>query len=206
MAESLAALRSRYEWDATALRYRGPRGAFVSAKAVKQAHTTYIRRSTREIERLATQAASGALPVDEWQRLTANLVKSVHLASAAVAKGGWAQMTPADFGRVGQGLRFHYGKLAKFAREIQTGRLNPGTVRQRAGMYAAAAGGVYENTRRRDAAGVFTEERNVLGKSEHCQVCKDQTARGWVAVGTLVPIGQRSCLTRCRCRYAFRAG
>lgn len=202
--ETLKTLRSRYIWDETSLRYRSPRGRFVSARALKQSLNSYVRRSQKEIRRIASQVASGSLDVAEWQRLTANLVKSTHLASAALAKGGWAQMTKADFGRVGQGLRFHYERLARFAAEVESGRLAPGTIQMRAGMYAASAGGVYENTRRDAAADVFTEERRVLGAAEHCPDCIEEAAKGWAPVGTLRKITDSACRTNCRCRFLFR--
>lgn len=204
MAKTLASIRAQYVWDAKSLRYRSGTGRFVSQKSIKQSLNTYVRRAQKEIQRIAGEVARGALPVEEWQRLTANLVKNTHLASATAAKGGWAQMTQADYGRVGQGLKFHYNRLGKFAAEIESGRLAPGTIQQRAGMYATSAGGVYENTRRDAAKDVFTEERSILGKAEHCALCKSEAARKWVPIGSLVPIGARTCKTNCLCRYGFR--
>lgn len=203
MAESLTQLRSRYTWDRNSLRYRSSTGRFVSQRSVKQSLNSFVRRAQKEIVSLATEVSTGAISIPEWQRQTANLVKSTRLASAAAAKGGWAQMTQSDYGRVGQGLREQYKYLRKFAKDIKRG-IPAGTVRNRAGMYAQGASGVYEETRRREAKAVFTQERNILGRSEHCKKCIEQTARGWVKVGELIPIGSRTCLSRCRCRYQFR--
>ena len=204
MADSLTALRARYEWDAASLRYRSRTGRFVSQRAVKQGLSTYIRRAQKEIQRLAGQVAAGTLDVAEWQRLTANLVKSTHVVSAALAKGGFGQMTAADYGRVGQEMRRQYRYLRRFAAEVETGKLAPGTIRARAGMYMTASRSFYEESRRHGAGVSLSFERNILGVGEHCGECKEQTARGWVAIGQLVPIGRRVCRSNCLCRYAFK--
>ena len=50
-----------------------------------------------------------------------------------------------------------------------------------------------------DPAGL-TEERNVLEPgAEHCQDCLDETARGYVPTGKIMPIGQRACRANCAC-------
>jgi hypothetical protein len=87
-------------------------------------------------------------------------------------------------------------------------RLVPMTERRviaRAEMYAlAGASESFEGGRRQAATEVgYRFERNILAASEHCQGCLDETAKGWVALGRLVPVGQRLCLTRCYCRLQF---
>lgn len=212
MAKVSSPTRSRYSWDPNVQRYRGPSGRYVSQKAFRQSFNSHIRKARREVERLAEQVSRGAISIPEWQRQMVNAVKTIRLQSAAAARGGWAQMTKADFGKVGQQLRAEYKFLRKFAKDIRGKKLAPGTIRARAGSYVSAGASAYENTRRDAAAEIFTEERNILGHAEHCHDnpkkgsvgCIEQTARGWVKVGTLVPIGRRTCRVNCRCRYSFR--
>lgn len=52
----------------------------------------------------------------------------------------------------------------------------------------------------------FTLERNVLTPADHCEgsdSCIEQTARGDVPVGELVPIGSRICLSNCKCFLVY---
>lgn len=215
MAKALVNPRSVYTWDADALRYRSPSGRFVSQKAIKQALTTYVRRVQKEIERLAGEVVAGRIPVDEWQRLTANLVKSAHLANAAAARGGWAQMDARAFGKIGSDLKFQYTKLRAFAKEVAAGKLTADAIVDRAGMYARSASGAYERSRfdlhdDLAATGVAVQMRNVLGKGEHCKAgngrpgCLEEAARGWVPLGELSLPGERRCLARCLCRVEYK--
>lgn len=213
MAKALVNPRSVYTWDAKSLRYRGPSGTFVSQRAIKQALTTFVRRAQRETERLAGRMAAGLLPVGEWQRQTANLVKSLHLASAAAAKGGWAQLTPADYLAVARGLKFQYRHLRTFAADA--GKLTPGAIVRRSGMYARSAAGAYEQARFDGYAdlvesGATVLTRTVLSKTaDHCQAghgrpgCVEEAARGWVAFGALSLPGSRRCLTGCLCSAEY---
>lgn len=204
MAKTLRQIRTGYRWDAKSLRYKTPTGRFVSVRSLKQSLNQFVRRSAKEIESLAGQVARGEITVPEWQRAMVDRVKNIHVAQAAASRGGWAQMDARAYGKVGQGLRREYRYLKKFAADVAGGKLAAGTIVSRAGMYAMRGAGVYENNRRDVATDVFTEERNVLAQSEHCEGCKAATEQGWVKVGTLVPIGSRNCLSRCLCRYAFR--
>lgn len=204
MAESLSQLRSRYRWDSQSLRFRGPSGKFVSLKAVKQSLNSFVRRAKREQAGYDRQMLNGTLPLDEWRRLKANGIKSIHLAMQAAARGGWQNLTQSDYGRTGALLRFHYAKLDRFTRQIAEGRLPRGTILQRSAMYADAGASTYENERRDVASDVFTEEKRILGASEHCPTCRVEADRGWQPIGTLRKIGDSECLVSCRCRFAFR--
>jgi hypothetical protein len=214
MAKALVNPRSVYTWDAKALRYRAPSGAFVSKQAIKQALNTFVLRSQKEIERLAGQVASGKMTVQDWQEQTANLIKNGHLASAAAAKGGWAQMTPGDYGKLGAGLKFQYAHLRDFAKEVSVKRLTPKDIIDRAGMYARSSSGAFEQARFDTyadmvEAGARVRMRNKLGKADHCTPgngrpgCVAETERGWVEFGEMSLPGQRKCLTRCFCTIEY---
>ena len=64
----------------------------------------------------------------------------------------------------------------------------------------------YESIKRdehKDAG--FDEERSVLDEGAlHCADCPAEAAKGWVPVGELTPIGERECMTKCRCSIEFR--
>jgi hypothetical protein len=53
----------------------------------------------------------------------------------------------------------------------------------------------------------YDEESNLLAPAEHCEgqgSCVEQTTRGWVPVGSLIPIGGRLCVTNCKCQIRYR--
>lgn len=215
MAKVLVNPRSVYTWDAKSLRYRAPNGAFVSQRAIKQSLNTFVRNVQTEIGRLASEVASGQMPVAEWQRQTANLIKSSHLASAAAAKGGWAQMTKADFGRVGNGLKIQYKHLRGFAKELRS--MTPEAIVRRAGLYGMSAAGAYERARFESfndlkvGKGVKVQMRNRLNKNaEHCHPrdgrpgCVEETQRGWVDLGELSLPGERACFSQCLCEVEYQ--
>lgn len=205
-SERRAAALAAFLWDESALRYRSAStGRFISDRAVKQAVNTIIARSKAELRSLAQQAASGELGLTDFQSRMAGELKNLHLTATAAAKGGWGQLTQADFGRVGAELRFQYERLELFVRHIEAGDLSAKQITARTEMYIAAANGTYEGTRRAAAEdGGFTEERNILGQSEHCDLCIQETAKEWQPIGSLIPIGSRTCLSRCKCTLEFR--
>lgn len=49
------------------------------------------------------------------------------------------------------------------------------------------------------------EERNILGIAEHCASCIRETKRGWVPIGTLIPVGLRDCWFGCKCTVGYRS-
>ncbi|HEY6021351.1 MAG TPA: hypothetical protein VIY48_16040, partial [Candidatus Paceibacterota bacterium] len=51
----------------------------------------------------------------------------------------------------------------------------------------------------------YEEERRVLEPgADHCEGCEEQAAQGWQPIGTLDPIGDEECMTRCKCEFEYR--
>jgi hypothetical protein len=199
-----APIKTGFRWNEAAQRYVGPSGKFVSNDAVRNALRRFVKRGEGRVARLAADVAEGRLTVAEWERRTADLLKRMHLAGASAAKGGWAQLTPQDTGRVGGQLRFHYERLDRFAREIRAKRLSRRQIIARAKLYARAVTPAYENHRRRAHVGVYAQERRVRQADESCPTCVREAAKGWVATGTLLPLGESECRTGCKCKFEFR--
>lgn len=159
-----------------------------------------IARKTAELKVLANNLRGGSLSLDSWALRTRELVKDVNLYSAAAAKGGWAQMTAADYGRVGAAVKVQYAYLDRFVGEIYSGMPLDGRFLARAAMYATSGRILYGEivSDAMEAAG-FERERNKLSPADHCDSCVFETARGWVPIGELIPIGERTCLGNCQC-------
>lgn len=202
-----SSLTPAYQWDERSQRYvNAVSKKFVSRDTVRQALDIALDRSRNEVTRLSRALVNGQINLATWQTSIASEIKSMHLASASLAKGGWAQMTQSDFGRTGQIVRQEYGHLARFAQDIKEGRqLLDGSLLRRANMYALSPTGTYEEVARRNmlSSGKL-EEKRVLGGADHCADCVRLADGEWHPIGSLPRIGQSVCMTNCRCRFVYR--
>lgn len=190
-----------FKWNVTAGRYVNARGQFVPRQAVRRAIDAAIDNTAKQMRATSEGLRNGTVTLDEWHLQMRTHIKNTHLWNRAAARGGWAQMTPKDYGAVGNAVRAQYAYVDRFAGEIaaETQKLD-GRFLRRAEMYAQAGRRTYDVAdREENAARGRTRERNILGDADHCGECVALSARGWVAIGTLTPIGSRECLTSCRC-------
>lgn len=198
-----------YRWNDTLGRYIAPNGRIVSQDDIRRALDTAIAKSEQRARALGTAFQNGDITANEFFRDMRRTVKETHLYNAAAAKGGWAQLTDADYGRVGQRVRVEYGYLNDFARDVASGaRPINGRISADAGLYAEASRGTYDRVQVADMRERgMREEANVLHPAEHCEgtgSCVGETARGYVPIGKLIPIGDRLCGRRCKCTKRFR--
>lgn len=194
-----------FRWNPAAQRYIGPGGKFVAQSRIRSAIDEALRKNALRVRDLSNQLRAGRISLDSWWLEMRTAVKDANLYGAAAARGGWAQMTPADFGRVGAEVRKQYAYLDRFVGEIDGGLTLDGRFLNRAMSYLNSGRVTFEEiaTDMFEARG-FTEERNVLGNAEHCGDCVAETARGWVPIGDLIPIGSRRCRGNCRCKIQRR--
>ena len=64
------------------------------------------------MRRLSEDLRNGRISPRDWQTGMRGEIKRVHLNGAAAAKGGWAHLSPADYGWVGRIVRGQYEYLA----------------------------------------------------------------------------------------------
>jgi len=184
-------------------------GRFLSAKQVRSMIDRTLADHQRSVATLTEQLRSRQLSLQEWERRVKVELKDIHLYSAMSALGGRSQLTQQDALRVGRELNRQYRFLRRFADQIQSGKQGmDGTLVRRTALYVQSGRGTLEATRQREMRSRgFDEERNVLAASEHCEgngSCVEQTNKGWVPVGSLIPIGGRLCVTNCRCEIRYR--
>lgn len=200
-----------FSFDPVALRYRDlDTGRLVPDGQVRRALDQVIDAQTTAMRALTQQLLDGTLALATWQLLLMQQIKQTHLVALAVAHGGWTQLGQADFGWVGSQIKPQYQYLVKFSIEISTGKQAlDGTVLARAALYAQAARATHREAERRLASeqGMMAE-KNVLGPADHCrgnESCLAETAKGWMPIGTLIPVGSRRCKVNCRCHLIYRA-
>lgn len=203
-------MAGRYRFDPSLARYRDTQtGRLVPVASVRAEIDRVLVRDQARVRILAQDLRAGRLSLDQWQTQMRDTLKEIHLYNAAAARGGWAQMTDAAYGQVGAQLREQYAFLDGLTADLAGGLPVDGRFQQRAEMYVQAGRGTYHRAEGTVQQGRgMTEEQNILEpEAAHCvgpTSCPEQTARGWVPIGTLLPIGRRTCLTGCKCRKAYR--
>lgn len=197
--------RGGYTWDARTDRYRRG-GRFVSRQQVRIWLDEALDAAGVRIGALAEQLREGNIDLVSWQVRMAREIKNVQLYSAAAAKGGWAQLSPADLGRVGQSVQAQLRYLNRFAQQIRT-REQPldGNMVARARLYAQSGRQMYHRTERLEMeTRGYTHERSIRYAGDSCPGCVSEAAKGWMRIGSMVPIGQRDCKGNDRCSVAYR--
>lgn len=196
---------NQFTWDAATGRYRWPNGRFASKKEIRDAIDVALQNEIVRSRELGLALREGRLSLSAWRVEMRDMIKSVHLYSAALAKGGWAQLTKSDYGTVGNIVRHEYRFLERLASGLNTGAIAmDGQFFDRSRMYAEAGRDTYHQIERVVMRAIgFRFESNVLHPAEHCASCTEQTARGRVAIGTLIAIGRRTCLRKCKCSLAY---
>lgn len=202
-------LEDRYRWlpnaGSTGRYYDNVAKRYASELSVRGDLDKYIDAKNSVLDDLANQLRNREISLADWQLQMRNEMRNMHNAAAMVAKGGRNQMTYADWGRVGQRLRFQYGKLDDWARDIASGKAPlDGRLAQRAKLYGQAARGTYEQQRRAMAAEKGNdEEMRILHAKESCKGCI-AIAGYWAPIGTLPKIGSQECSSNDMCTFEYR--
>lgn len=186
--------------------FRNERGVFVSPASVRRVIDAIADGASERMAVLSRQMLAGELSLAEWQAGMMRTIKHSQLAASTIAHGGAARMDFSRYGQAGNAIKAQYQYLARFAAQIASGEqpLN-GTVASRAEQYGQAGRVTFEREYGRDQQGRgYQSERNILGAAEHCALCPELTARGWVPIGSLPPVGSRPCRSNDRCSIRYR--
>lgn len=196
----------QYLWDALSGRFRGLDGRFVSIANVRRSLDSALGAAGDDAKDIAALYTSGSIGVAEFERQMQQLIKSTQIYASAVSAGGYANMGVAELTQLQQRLAEQFSYLSNWADDVAAGA--PGAIRAmgaRARMYPLAARYTFDVTYRAgQVVRGFDQEMNTLNPGESCDVCRQQTALGWVSIGTLIPIGQRTCISNCNCGISYR--
>jgi phage antirepressor YoqD-like protein len=181
-------------------------GRYVAAQTVRSAVDTVISAETLRIRSVAQELVNGSINISEWMIQTQAIIKDLHVSMGLAANGGLANTGAKELGFIASEVKKQYQYLRSFAKQIKNGShaLN-GSLVSRAALYTQAARGTYEDVIRKNAEGSSdTQERRMLGSSDHCSTCLEQSALGWQPIGTLNRIGDSLCLSNCHCEFQFK--
>lgn len=198
---------AQYGYDPRTRRYRNlSSGRIVAEKEVRAAVDVVIDTETAKIRALSQRLVEGQINLSEWQLQMSATMKRLHVATGAAAFGGTRQMSASDQGYLGSLIKEQYKFLRGFAKQIKSGTQKlDGSLVARAELYTQAARGTHEAVRARGAKQIGqTEMRSLLAPADHCTQCLQEAAKGWSSIGSLIPIGGRTCKARCRCSMSYR--
>jgi hypothetical protein len=198
---------SQFSYDPRTRRYHDTQsGRFLKGSDVRAAVDTIIDNEAAKVRNLSGQLVAGQINLAEWQIQMASQLKSLHVAMALAANGGIKNSSPGDLGYIGGLVKEQYKFLRDFAKQIKTGEQKlDGTLAARAELYVQASRSTHEKVRERAAkfAGM-QEERSLLGIADHCSECLSEAKMGWSPIGSLIPIGERICKSRCHCTFEYK--
>jgi hypothetical protein len=193
-------------WRESDGRFVNERGQFISDAAVRSVIDNIADHASDRMAAASQALLEGRSSLAAWQASLLQDIKNAHVSTGVLAHGGVQQMNAQRWGALGPTIREQYQFLANFAAQIASGEqpLN-GSLTARARQYGQASRVTYERTRgaAQQVRG-YQSCRNVLHAGESCSQCRSEAARGWVPVGTLVPVGSRICRSNCRCTISFR--
>jgi hypothetical protein len=200
-------------WNSKAARYqwRNGRALFLSRDTVMRYVQQDIAASESAGRALARLVANGQLSPADWRAAMRAELRDEYIRQYLVGRGGRAQMTASDWGRVGGMLRDQYRYLDNFTEEIAAGRLSEAQIAARSGMYFNSSREAFERAQNiaHKAAGFGYVRWVVMPMAEHCEDCLAFQAQGWQPVdpppfGAAYPgSGHTACLTNCKCTLEY---
>lgn len=188
-------------WVPALGRYRLPSGRFVSRLTVRTTFEQSLANLTKLTDSLAGDLRAGRISLNAWLDEMRDIVKQTHMAAAELARGGRAQMTPSDYGRVGQAVRRQYEFLDRWVAEIKDGGSLQTEGRARQYLRASRSHYLSREAEEMERRGYLA--RNVLRPGESCAECIAETSKGLVAPRFISPPGTRVCRGNCNCFLAF---
>lgn len=186
----------------------GPR----SRREVRGLLEKLLDHTKEQAKGLTGRYDDGEISISEFEAGMRNLLKSSHLVSASIGRGGRERMTAKDWGRVGNKIRWQFGYLSKFARRLANG-MSKSMSESRAASYSAAiytsyADSVAETRSEwKDAGynqGKEPQVRLVQSSKEGCDECNNDAAEGWMDESALNPLFSRICGDFCLCEIEWQ--
>jgi hypothetical protein len=197
----------KYKWDSTNRRYLDSKGHPVPDRLVRKWIDEAVDETKDELEAISEQLNSDEIEVNDWKSRMSSKLRTLHIGASLIAIGGAAQLTQHTLSKLSARVSEQEQYLLKFTVSIEVGvQQKDASLVSRAAMYADAGVATYENIRRGDVKDAgFEEERSILDEgAHHCIECPDEAGKGWQPLASLIPIGGRECMSRCRCSMEYR--
>jgi hypothetical protein len=184
-------------------------GRKVSRMAVRDEIDQLTEYTSKQAASIAKKYQAGKITIAQFELQMRDLLKSAHIISASVGKGGRARMTQRDWGRVGAKIKWQYRYLERFAKKVARGGISEAAIASRSRSYASAIYISFARTFKESQTEFVQDGKNparvrlITNSKEGCRECADDEARGWVSVDDLKLLGERLCGDFCRCDLEF---
>ena len=196
-----------YRWEPNAGvsgRYRDERGRFVASSTVRRELDRYLDAAD-PAKALAEALRGRQVSLADWELGMRRHVKNVTINAISLERGGYANVRPSDWGRVGQIVREQYGYLKGFAADIASGKQKlDGTLARRASLYSQSARNSYYRSKAANATGKVTHQMSVRSARDSCWQCRELDRKVFRIDDTSFPLpGRRVCNHNCQCHLAY---
>ena len=196
-----------YDFITSNGKYRGPDGRLISRVELRGLIDKLSSFVVRRSKNIATRFDAGKITAAQFNAEMRELLKAGHIVAASVGRGGKAQMTAKDWGKVGAKIRWQYGYLDKFARKLERGAIANTANRARQyvnAIYVSYATALQETVKELGPVkGEDIKVRLITNSREGCIECENDEAEGWMAVDDMAEIGTRLCGDFCLCFLEF---
>lgn len=209
LAAKLAAAKGRLVWSSSAAEYFDDSdGSQITGRDLRHRWDQTLAQAEKDVTRLTDRMLSRRISVERYRSDMAGIVKDLTRAGYMAGRGGRAQMTPADWGKVGAECERQYRYLDKFTHALANGTAgSEAKIRQRARLYAEAGYSMAEAGHRisKELAGYTEERRNAVMDQGTCDECARLAGLGWRPVGSLPLPGEGTpCGPNCRCSMEYK--
>jgi hypothetical protein len=204
----MPSFKSRFRYNAGTGEYVTASGHRVSEAVVRREVDAAILKLERDVQHVVAEMRARRITPRAFEQQMAALLTAAHRLAGAAAAGGLAQLDRATTATINAAIADQLGYLKRFAADLASGAQPlDGRLGSRAQLYVRAIRGTFEQVRgQRAAERGMTEERSVLFPADHCEQCVQEAMKSWVPIGSLVPIGQRECLSNDHCDMEYRVG
>lgn len=196
----------KFKWNQKANRYVDHRGRFVKWSTISNEIDLLNVKLSNDARKLAISYKDGDISLQDFRTQLMQQVKITHISSAVLASGGWDNMRPSDYGRAGQIIRTEYGLVNNLISQIESGEQKlDGSFIRRVGQYGQQSNPTYykfHDTHFNNNG--FDLEASLLNPADHCSQCVSEARKGYVKIGTLIPIGNRICRSGCKCSKTYK--
>lgn len=192
----------KFRWNQQSNRFIDKNGRFVSWVEIGDEidRLTIKMRDTNRT--LAESYRDGNLSLTEFRNQFLQNIKTGHLSAGTIQAGGWDNMRPTDFGRIGNVLRREYGLANNLIAGLEDGSIRPdGNFIRRVGGYSNELRVTYYAMHHFDLTDRgFDLEGSILTPADHCEECVREDDLGIRPVGEMKPLGRRICRSGCKCK------
>ena len=193
-----------YQWDPRRRQYIKPNGKPLTPAEQRKIGLRIVSKSADALEDLTQTYVDGKITsrIGPLQCAKASRPRIAPCPSSPLAaKNRWAQ------GSAGSSAHCSCSNTASSAAScmgVQSGDDTPSP--GRSAQYGQSGWISYtESIAQREKYAGMQEERSFLEPdADHCEECFQEAGKGWQPIGTLVPVGDRTCRANDQCEFEYR--